>query len=362
MILLQLPLLQVLAATPALPPAEVELVWAPEPGIALHRSYQTRHLLAAELQSMQALSALDRRTGGEGQRSLSQKRFELTVTQSLRVSDRLLARDDERPTSLRRFFEHGGFKADMETDDPTGVTRTRRLQGKSSFENKSVVFTWVPEDQEYGRYFDAQEGPEEILPGLELDLSMSSLLPEGPVALGAQWSLPPAVLGEVLSLGGRRDVSLSNERGEAVFRTMRVGVGYDVFQLFGEREEGEVAARLIGLEESEAGHQLALIDLDFDVLAEREMRGLANSDLNAFDVMRGVKVESALVKVTLKGKGVVIWDATGNHLHEVRDLKADEQVSTHLQRTFGQGDEEVLEIQDLVMVGTLLHSVKVTEN
>lgn len=347
---LLLPLL-LLASPPEAPSAAENLVWGPKENLGLRRDIESRHLLAAELQSM---------SKGE-QRTVSQRRFELKVTQQLSVTDRMLESSAERPLSLSRHYNDSNFTAFTEMGKPGGKNKINKLKASSSLIGKGVRFTWVPEDANYGRMYDALEGTEEVLPWLSEGLTYQGLLPGNSVALGDTWELPPGVIGQLIDCGGRTDLQLANDVGKVMYRTMRLGVGLNADRLFGEQESGTVKARLVGFDESDGGHKLAVIDLDFDVEAERDMRNMARVGMSNLETASGVDVDTALVNIKLIGKAQVRWDIDGKHLHDMEELKADERLSTTLIKSQGNEEGRVLETQELVMVGTMYHSIKVYE-
>ncbi len=85
-----------------------------------------------------------------------------------------------RPLVLRRTFE--------ETAGPLART--------------SVVYTWVPEENAYGKYYDAFESSESALRDLAEDLDLRALLPAHAVALGESWSVPALDLRDPLRSAG----------------------------------------------------------------------------------------------------------------------------------------------------------------
>ena len=92
----------------------------------------------------------------------------------LRTLDQYLKVGDGRPLLLRRQFE------EIRMDD----------QQVSQLSGTSVVFTWVPEEGTYGKYYDARESSESTLRDLPEDLDLRALLPASPVAVGDSWSMP----------------------------------------------------------------------------------------------------------------------------------------------------------------------------
>lgn len=64
------------------------------------------------------------------------------------------------------------------------------------FAGTSVVFTWIPEEGAYGKYYDAREASESALRDLTEDLDLRALLPASAVAPGDTWTARAAGLGQ----------------------------------------------------------------------------------------------------------------------------------------------------------------------
>ena len=342
------PLPEVPAETPPSTGAEV-LVWNPAPGTRLRREIKTTHFLTAESQNF-----INRQ--GE---AVSQRLFEMRSTQRLMVTDKVESVGEGRPLRLSRRYDDSGFEVDIESSMGKQRTRDQKFKGTGSVAGRDVVFTWVPEDEEYGRYYGGRAGIEEVLPGLVEDLGLRSILPEQPVELGESWKLEPGDLRDVLSCGGDVDFELSGGVGFDMLRMMRLGVGLDLDQVFGGREEGEVTAMLLAVSEEADGRRLAEIYLQFDVALSRDLKERAQEGSTMREVRMGLVVDSNVVTMELEGSGVVRWDLTAGRLHETRDLKAKQRVGYKLVQAQETPDGRELFSQELVMVGSLTQEVRV---
>ncbi len=326
--------------------------WTLAEGARLRVEFESRHRLTAER---------DERITAQGS-TLSQRTFDLSTTVRLAVVDRLEERDGERPLRFTRVYETSAFDADTTRSRGRQQTKDDRLAGTGSVEGTGVVFTWVPEEGEYGRYFDRREGAEESLPGLEADLTLRGLLPAGPVEPGASWEPAVGALRGLLTTGGDQDYEVDEDQGLALLRTLRVGLGMNLEQAFGGSEEGELRVTWIGVEEVE-GRRLALLDVDFDVVLEHDVTARAAASSSMDELARGMVVEAARVRLALRGGGRLRWDLAGGHLHDTVDLAASERCRLELtQRLPGEGDAEepATVTQVLVMAGRLEHSIRCT--
>ena len=331
----------------AIPADSIE--WRAGAGQTLRREFVTKHLLVTE--------SMTTRRGD--QETISQRVFDLRTTQTLRTSDQLLEVEEGRPLKMRRYYDEARLAGVAETSGGSMLTRDERVSGDSRSEGLGVVFTWIPEDQEYGRYFDSLEGIEESLPVLAVDLDYLSLLPEEPVEVGSTWKLPPSALRDVVSPGGNLDYDLGEVRDILLVRTIRQGTGAYLFEFFGGTEEGTVTATWEKTEEVD-GRRLARIKLEFDVTLTQDLTDLANHGRTAEEYAAGMVVQEGQGVLGLKGGGVVRWDLDRGHLFDTEELAADERISTHFVFAYARNEELGTTEQELTMIGKLLLEARVT--
>ncbi len=347
-----LPLVLSLGSTPlyAGDTGSHELASSPEVGVRLRREISTHYVLVAETM----------RTVVDGEESLSQRLFDIDCTQNLTVVDEVLEKEGATPTRFRRDYLKADFEVDSKRSLGGSQSKDRHFQGKGSVQGKGVVFTWLPEEKEFGRYYDKTEGIEEVLPGLTPDLTIGSIVPAGKVEPGATWDLAPHVLLDLFANGGDTDFGLKGQVGHTMLRTMRMGLGLNIEQVFGGKEEGTVKAFLMGTELLD-GRELALIQLTFDVKLEHDIPERAQSGMSIQELSTGFLVKSNVVHMELSGSGTLRWDIAGGYLHDTKELRASERVGTTLVQTRQKSDgEEESMIQQLVMVGTMSHSIRCT--
>ena len=119
------------------------------------------------------------------------------------VTDEYRSVGDGRALAFRRSFDEISFVADAtvprEGTDPLFDT----LYATGPLRGTSVVFAWQPDEQQYGKYYDAEEADEEYLADLASDMDLLCLLPKGDVSAGDEWRIQPAALRDVLAAGGR---------------------------------------------------------------------------------------------------------------------------------------------------------------
>ena len=329
--------------------AEGELSWHGAKDTTLRRELITRQILATESMTFR-----------EGdQQMVSQRIFDLVTTTTVRTSDQLREVEPGRPRVLRRFYDEARLEARAEVSGGQQQTRGVDFTGKSAFQGKSVVFTWVPEDGEYGRYYDGLEGFEERLAELDEDLGARSLLPSEAVREGAEWELGASALRSLLGAGGDLEYEFEAAKDPLISRSMTMGVGANFSRLFGGDESGTVKVRWARTEELE-GRSLAVLELTFDVKLSRELRDLANELRASNERLSGQEATSALLELALVGGGSVRWDLAEGCLFDTQELRADQRLVFTKQVAWLQDGERRESEQQLVMTGSILQESRVT--
>ena len=333
-------------AEPVPAPAET-LRYAPAEGALLRREHHVRHVLTTR--------ALRFRSG-EAERVSSQG-FDVATRLELLVTDRVDALGQGRPELMRRAFDRARLDVDVRVLPPgSGKPMPIQFDTTGAFEGRSVVFTWVPEEQEYGRYYDAEEGVEEDLPRLLEDLDFRGFLPAGPVEEGATWDVDPRELRHVVGPGGFLGFDLAQAGDILLARALRGGLGTHVHELFGDEVEGRVKATYGGVREVE-GRRLGVIALELDVDTRSDLTELARRSRTTAELESGMEVEAALVELELEGQGELLWDLAGGHAASA-ELAGEERVKALTRLSLpGEGDETVE--QELELAGTFASEASV---
>lgn len=325
-----------------------ELSWGPAAEVTLRRELVTKQILVTESMTF---------TEGE-ETTVSQRIFDLSTTTTLRTSDQLKQVAEGRPAVLRRFYDEARVDARSEVSGGRQRTRGLDIVGESPFEGLSVVFTWVPEDGEYGLHYDGREGREELLPGLSEDLGARALLPEGEVAEGDSWELSPAVLADLFAPGGDLGYDFEGAKDPLVARSMVQGVGANPFRFLHGESEGALGVRWDRTEEVE-GRRLAVLVLEFDVSFQGDITALVNEMRAVNEVVAGQETTRAVLKVDLEGGGEVRWSLDDHCLYDTEGLRAEERLVFDKLMSAQSGDGPRKLGQKLVMTGSISQSSSV---
>ena len=269
----------------------VSLTWKPTVG-EVHHEWSTAHHLFVDRVTRTV----------DGEVVPMDSRFALRTERRLRASDEVQAFEGSRPTRFRRTYRTAELTAGTQ---PIGAEQSAAAAFKmaSSLTGTSVVWTWVPQEEGYGRYFDSLEGKEPALEPLREDLHLRALLPEGPVEVGQSWSLDPLRMRDVLEPGG--ELGLEADGGNAlVRRNLGAGVGGGWHHLFSGRATGSVEAELERVEDGQA-----FVKVRFDrVRYLADISKYVSSMAMTRETQAGLDIQGGRLTVDLVGEGTLVWD------------------------------------------------------
>lgn len=306
------------APPPAVDTPLVELRFAVEPGTQLAKSWVVEHALVMNRMAMKI---------ADGERQQLDVRSIIQSQLQLELVDRYDALEGGRPASMRRAYDTarlvGTLKLQQFADQPPKVADMR-----SPLEGKSVVFTWVPEEQEYGRYYDALEGEEEHLPALAPDTDLGRLLPAAPVRVGETWKVDAQALRDVIAPAGTLHFKAGKSFDRLLGRALTAGVGGGLEQAFGGESDGGVTLVLEGLEERD-GAQVARISLAVRAKYGKDQTDFSRENMARREEERGARFISNHLVLELDGKGELLWDLRAGHALQL-ELDLRESVSMRI--------------------------------
>lgn len=251
------------------------------------------------------------------------------------VSSQRLVFEDEvgevveaRPLTLRRKYialESSGDLAPPEVEGVIKATASSPLVGAS------ILYTWVPEERGYGRFYDAREESESLLPGTAADPFLAALAPplEGGEA-PASWVVPAQRLMGLLAPGGDLGFSPGEEReGRRMARTMVNGVGGGLETAFAGEAEGGLTISRTGLESDEDGREWLVHKLSLTGRWRANVTERLNDTLLGREQEQGSSFEHGTLTLGLSGNGRLLVDPATGRPAQV-ELECTEDVSMRI--------------------------------
>jgi hypothetical protein len=310
---------------------------------------------------------------GTGSDSLSQQQLELSSEIVLEVADTFQKTSPVRPLVLQRLFKSSSFHIDFAFSDASGRKIPDAWDADSPMKNKSVVFTWVPEEKGFSRYYDQVEGVEEHLSTLTEDLDLRCLLPSGggggggngesgakdgqadagpekprAVREGDVWTLELKPLASLFSPGGSIPMSYVNGGKGGLTTAILAGVGGPLSPVFAGSIKGNCTAKWTETKTTDEG-KLAVIDLVLDLETEADRTEAARRYLRSEEDDDQSPVRHAGVKWKFTAyKGTLLWNLDAGRFEKL-DLVGREDVTSDIQ--FARGVDASAQL--LSMAGSL---------
>jgi hypothetical protein len=312
-------------------PQGVELSFNPKAGTYAVRRIDIEHEL-----SLRELSSVR-----SGVVQSSTDPVDLHSTQTLQCTDRYKQIGDGRPLVLERRFDTLEWKGSLLL-----AGKQDALSARSPLATLSTIYTYVPDEQAYGRYYSEREGVEELLHGINEDLDLRGLLPVGPQALDAQWTVEPARMVDVFAPAGRWALAFQVKPAQRnLVRSIQSGIGCNLIEVFGGECKGKVEARLASADEAQARVELTV---ELSCLVDR--RGLVQMQMNGPELASGFRCQSAPLNWSFQGKGFLLFDRQARRASE---LKLEGRQSVRLETELLVGNDPVSTTQRLAMEGAL---------
>lgn len=331
-----------LASAQSAAPAQAgarKLAWRPVAGQKLVRDFDLQQTLA--LQSMRAEIS--------GVEQVSQ--HELTVASHLvlRFADTFGAIEGGRPRTFERFHEHLNLTVDLQGAPSTGAATLPEIEASTTLQLTNVRFTWVDEEQAYGRLYTGRESAEEFLARLSPDADLQALLPAEPVAAGARWEVPAAKLVDVLAPLGSLSWRFVRGSEDRFSRTAQSGVGGPLREFFGDRASGGAKLVLVAFDTT-GGADLARVSIDVDLALERDQREWHRMMRSPSELIAARDFASAVSTFELRAQGELVWDMANGRARSLT-LAGPAEVATKLETSDSAG--VIVALQELALAGGL---------
>ncbi len=298
----------------------VELRFAPAPDSQVRRTITLDHTLV--VQEMQ--------TTTRGTTQSSQENVSLSAHELLRTLDRYRSVADGRPLLLQRRFDEVAWNAEF-----SAASAPEKIKAVSPLAGTSVVYTWVPEEQAYGKYYDARESPEEVLLRLSEDLDLRALLPGHALQPGESWKVPADKLVDVFAPCGRLDLRFDAKRWRKnLLRTLRCGIAGNYGEYFGGESSGGCTLTLASVNSAKDAHR-AEVDLALEFEQTIDQRGLLQAQMTGPEIASGYKCLRAPVSWSFTGKGHLVWDLDANRAASL-DIDGTQKISIEFELAVGE--------------------------
>lgn len=275
----------------------VAIHFAPAEGVVVKKRWVQEHNLTLQLLSSQQGSEPPVVVPLQGR---------LESKQILETTDDYVSSADNRPTRLRRTFDELAVAGTMLLNN--GEAEFERMaELNSKLKGLGVQYTWVPEDQDYGKFYFAKDGREGDLAKLGGDLDLLCVLPKGDVAVGSSWSVDPALLVNLVAPCGETRLRPGERMDLGLARGMRNGMGGGLESAFGGRTAR--ASFTVTLKEvrEEQGERIAVLELVFRGNFLNERTDFRVEDVLPREAVRGARYDRRQIALELDGKGKVYW-------------------------------------------------------
>jgi hypothetical protein len=278
----------------------------------------------------------------------------LTSGRRMVVVDEYLAVDAGRPQALRRTFRN------VEGNGKINLTGGRgrieeRVQTRCPLEGQVVTYTWVPEENDYGRTYDHLYGEEQLLLELRGDTDLVALLPDGEVEVGATWILDPSAMKDALAPSG----NLGSVPVKPGFfsRMFEVGVGGDLADVLGRELTGSARATLVAVRTVD-GRRLAEVGLELTLASERDRTLAYLTGMPDEERREASSLQRVVLTWNFNGEGVLLWDLDAGHAASLR-IEGHESVTAEVFKSGAiEGGVVVDGTQRSTYTGQLEHEIK----
>jgi len=236
--------------------ADVTLTLAVEAGAKLKKTFTSE--LALELEEIALALSID----GEDQELESPEvAMNIAETEVVTFTDEYLAVEDGRATQLRRRFDDLSETSARTMTDQEGESEETTEEGESGLESHTVDLTWDAEGEAWTAAFAEGDegGDDELLAELEHHADLVEFLPEGEVAIGAEWTVPAAAFLHLSNPSGELHLDTPSDKEED---------DDDLQDQLDENMSGEITAKLVSVEEG-----VATIGLTFELETSGEVDG-----------------------------------------------------------------------------------------
>ncbi len=341
----------------ALTPPAAELSFHPEEGRSLTKTFAGA--MAMDLDELSLL--VDGQDLGAMMGDMS---FRLTTDWTYVVSDEYVALAEGRPAKLQRTFDELTQEQEVSMDIAAAeMSDTQSSASASDLEGLSVLFTWNADSEEYDVAFADGDGDTDLLDGLEEDMDLRALLPDGEVSEGDSWELDAESLASLAMPGGNLKLIPDDADEESMeeFEEMFEELGEEFGELFEESLDGDSTATFTGTREVD-GKTVGVVALELDVSMSVDLTDVLYDVIDELMAENGapegleIDLGAAQLDASFTGTGELLWDMGAGLVHAL-ELSGEMEVSMDIAVDVdAEGEAHTLEAF-FAMVGDLKSSV-----
>lgn len=235
--------------------------------------------------------------------------MEMQMEQTVRVADRYVEVAGGRPRVLRRTYESLEQQSRFTMGGmPDGSSQDHEVRGESDLEGKTVIFRWDEDEGAFRPRFPDDQGDAALLEGLEEDMDLRALLPEGPVSAGDTWQVEVRDLKALLMPGGNLKIEPTEKIEGAP------GVGGDMGEMLGDMLEGEALAEYRGTREID-GVRVGVIHLTLKISSSNDMTDKIAEQMGEGPEGAEMEIDHVDVDLRMEGEGNLYWDLAAGLPH-----------------------------------------------
>ena len=334
-------------------PKADSIVFAPKDGTSVTKTF---------VQEMEfSLDDMGMLMNGEDSPMMPSMEMDMTVVQTVSVSDSYGPMKGRRPAKLSRTFDAISSEIGMEmTVDVMGQVNDEQVDGNGSspLEGLTVDFTWDEDAGGYTRTFaDDSDGNEEHLVGLVEDMDLRALLPTDEVSEGDEWDIELPGLVDILAPGGNLVVDVEMG-GEAAGAGPDPAMMSNVREMIGDILEGTATGKFAGTREVD-GINVAVIEISIEIDTSNDMSEFFQEMVgDQIPAEVDMSLDRADVEFALETSGELLWNIGAGHVYSL-NLEGDSAVSMAMEMAIdAQGQSMVMEMS-MTMSGTIKNTVSV---
>lgn len=336
----------------AFAPKADSIAFAPNEGASVTKTFTS--LMEFSMDEMGMLM------NGDDNPMMPSMEMDMTMTQSVTVSDTYGSMNGRRPSQITRTFDAvaNDIEMDMTVESMGSVDEQSATgTGGSPLEGSSVTFTWDGDAGEYTKAFaEGSEGEAEHLDGLVEDMDLRCLLPTGEVSEGDEWDIPLNGLVDILAPGGNLLVEVEMDGQAAGPGGPDPAMFSNLREMVGDLLEGSATGKYAGSREVD-GVKLAVIEIEIEI-------DTANDMAEMFEEMMAEQIPAEIdmsldrvdVEFALESSGELLWNMSGGHVHSLV-LEGESAVSMEMEMGMNAGGQAMNMEMNMEMSGTLKNMV-----